>query len=154
MNYKVNQFLNIFNIIPDFYVLIVYIFLTLFVIVSWLGRLNTPLKGIIFSRDDADSHFHFARYTLTPTAVFIGCSIIVFGKLNNKETNWLDYGSTKNLLLFGIIIACTINIIVFSELHKKQMFGNDPGSIKAWIPFIVIVITLIIFIGSMLLFLL
>jgi hypothetical protein len=148
MPYQIENFQKIFSIIKPLYLLIITGILSIYVVISWVGRFNSKLKYKIFRNGPVDTIFHIVRYTIGPTLILLLLLLNLFIRILEDKTDWLDYG---NKYLFLIFIVTLIFIIIFSlavEIlaTKKDWFGNDPKKIKCWIPFLVITVIIIVFI--------
>lgn len=146
MPYRINNFFNIVNNVPSLYILILYLLLIIYVVLSWLGRLNNKLKHILFESSQVDTSIHFIRYTIFPTVIFILFSWLIIEKIITGERHWFNYGNKNIFIIFCLIIIMFFLMTLLVNMNRKKVFGSDPKKIKTYIPGIIGMSSMIVFI--------
>lgn len=122
----IDNFFIILSFLPGLYWIILYILLLLYVIASWLGRLNRKMKTIIFSSLAVDTWFHIFRYTILPSIILIIFTIILGKRMYYGNMDY-RYGSIKILIIFIVGVIWFLGAWIISSIQKKRAENGDLG---------------------------
>ncbi|QSI03509.1 hypothetical protein DYQ05_00560 [Treponema pedis] len=123
---NIDNFFTILSVLPGLYWVILYILLLLYVIASWLGRLNKKMKNIIFDSPAVDTWFHIFRYTIQPSIILIIFTIILGKRIYYGNMDY-HYGSIKILIIFIVGIIWFLGMCIISSIQKKRAENGDLG---------------------------
>ncbi|UTC67578.1 hypothetical protein E4O06_02595 [Treponema sp. OMZ 789] len=126
MSSHIDNFFTILSFLPGLYWVILYILLLLYVIASWLGRLNKKIKNIVFDSPAVDTWFHIFRYTILPSIILIIFTIILVKRIYYGNMDY-HYGSIKILIIFIVGIIWFLGAWIISSIQKKRAENGDLG---------------------------